>query len=114
LDIDRGGNKAHKRDWIVAPTSRTACADYLPELADAGSSATMTACAQLITLLVIPSHISALHRIDVNVVDVTLEVRVIADCMLPKSSLPDSRFAPSSLAPRSQLRSGQIMARLQG
>src|SRR5437763_11292425 len=50
-----------------------------------------------------PSHISVLHRIEVDVIDVTVEVRVIADCVLPKPSLPDSRFAPSYLGRRSQL-----------
>jgi len=27
-------------------------------------------------------------------IDVTLEVGVVADCMFPKAALPDSRFAP--------------------
>ena len=49
-----------------------------------------------------------LHRIEVDVIDVTLEVSVVADCMLPKPSLPDSRFAPLYLAPRSQLRRRQL------
>ena len=31
-----------------------------------------------------PSDISVLHRIEVDVIDVTLEVRVVADCVLPK------------------------------
>jgi len=35
-----------------------------------------------------------LHRIEVDVIDVTLEVRIISDRVLPKSSLPDSCFAP--------------------
>jgi hypothetical protein len=30
-----------------------------------------------------------------DVIDVTLEVGVVADRVLPKPSLPDSRFAPS-------------------
>jgi hypothetical protein len=34
-----------------------------------------------------------LHWIEVDVIDVTLEVSVVADCMLPKPSLPDSSFA---------------------
>ena len=50
-----------------------------------------------------PRHEAVLHGIEVDVIDVTFEVRVIADCVLPKPSLPDSRFAPSYLAPRSQL-----------
>jgi hypothetical protein len=44
-----------------------------------------------------------LHWIEVNVIDMTLEVGIVADCVLPKPSLPDSRFAPSSLASRPQL-----------
>jgi hypothetical protein len=35
---------------------------------------------------------------------VRFEVRVVADYVLPKPSLPDTRFAPLYLAPRSQLR----------
>jgi len=41
-----------------------------------------------------------LHQIEVDVIDVTLEVSVVADCMLPEPSLPDSCFAPLHLAPR--------------
>src|SRR5580704_7290758 len=55
-----------------------------------------------------PSDISMLHRIEVDVIDVTLEVSVIAYCMLPKPSLPDTRFAPLHLAPRPQLRRRQL------
>jgi len=40
-----------------------------------------------------------LHQIEVDVIDVTLEVSVVADCMLPEPSLPDSCFRAS--APRS-------------
>jgi len=49
-----------------------------------------------------------LHRIEVDVIDVTLEVRIVSDCVLPKPTLPDSRFAPPYLAPRSQLRRRQL------
>src|SRR5262245_10221116 len=49
-----------------------------------------------------PGDISVLHRIEVDVIDVAREIRVITDCMLPKPSLPDSRFASAYLAPRSQ------------
>jgi len=55
-----------------------------------------------------PSDITVLHRIEVDVIDVTLEIRIISDCVLPKSSLPDSRFAPPDLAPRPQLRRRQL------
>jgi hypothetical protein len=54
------------------------------------------------------SDITVLHRIEVNVIDVTLEVRIISDCVLPKTSLPDSRFTPPYLAPRPQLRRRQL------
>jgi hypothetical protein len=37
-----------------------------------------------------------LHRIEVDEIDVTFEVSVIADGMLPKSSLPDFRFRASA------------------
>jgi len=47
-------------------------------------------------------------RIEVDVIDVTFEVRIISDRMLPKPSLPDSRFAPPDLAPRPQLRGRQL------
>src|SRR5215467_1903234 len=55
-----------------------------------------------------PRDVSMLHRIEVDVIDVTLEVSVVADCMLPKPSLPDSRFASLDLAPRPQLRCRQL------
>src|ERR1700733_10465313 len=55
-----------------------------------------------------PSDIPVLHRIEVDVIDVTLEVSVVADGMLPKPSLPDSGFAPLHLAPRPQLRRRQF------
>jgi hypothetical protein len=38
----------------------------------------------------------------VDIIDVTIEVRIIADDVLPKTSLPNSRFAPSQLAPGSR------------
>jgi hypothetical protein len=52
-----------------------------------------------------------LHRIEVDVIDVTLEVSVVADGMLPKPSLPDARFAPPRLAPRSQVPRWQSAAK---
>src|SRR5262249_46469297 len=55
-----------------------------------------------------PSDITVLHRIEVDVIDVTLEVRIVSDCVLPKPSLPDSRFAPPYLAPRPQSRRRQL------
>jgi hypothetical protein len=51
---------------------------------------------------------TVLHRIEVNVIDVTLEVRIISDCVLPKPSLPESRFAPLYLTLRPQLRRRQL------
>src|SRR5262249_31715728 len=54
-----------------------------------------------------PSDIAVLHRIEVDVIDMTLEVRIVADCVLPKPSLPDARFAPPYLASRPQLRRRQ-------
>src|SRR5215510_9510459 len=54
------------------------------------------------------SDISVFHRIEMNVIDVTLEVRIVSDCVFPKPSLPDSRFAPLYLAPRPQLRRRQL------
>jgi hypothetical protein len=55
-----------------------------------------------------PSDITVLHRIEVKVIDVTLKVRIVSDCVLPKPSLPDPRFAPLYLAPRPQLRRRQL------
>jgi hypothetical protein len=36
---------------------------------------------------------SMLHRIEMNVINVPLEVGLIADCVLPKATLPKPRFA---------------------
>jgi hypothetical protein len=55
-----------------------------------------------------PSDIAVLHRIEVDVIDVTLEVRIISNSVLPEPPLPDSRFAPPDLAPRPQLRRRQL------
>jgi hypothetical protein len=35
-----------------------------------------------------PSDITVLHRIEVDVIDMTLEVGIVSDCVLPKPSLP--------------------------
>jgi hypothetical protein len=43
-----------------------------------------------------------------DIIDVTLEVGVVADGMLPKPSLSDSPFAPLQLAPRPQVRRRQL------
>lgn len=41
---------------------------------------------------------SMLHRIEVNVVNVTLQIRLIANCMLPIATLPDPFLALHNLA----------------
>jgi hypothetical protein len=46
------------------------------------------------------AQVSVLHRIEVNVVDVTFEIGVIANSVLPISTLPDPLLAPERLASR--------------
>jgi hypothetical protein len=43
--------------------------------------------------------VAVLDGIEVNVVDVTLEVCLVADCMLPIASLPNTLLALRDLAP---------------
>src|ERR1700744_2864912 len=47
---------------------------------------------------------SMLHRIEVNVVDVTFEIGIIANSMLPIATLPDTFLALGNLTRRPWLR----------
>src|SRR5262245_27109416 len=38
------------------------------------------------------ADVSVLHRIEVNVINMPLEIRVVTDCMLPVSALPNFLF----------------------
>jgi hypothetical protein len=51
-----------------------------------------------------PRHVSVLQGIEVNVVDVTFEIGLIANGVLPIAALPDAFFALRDLALRSRLR----------
>src|SRR5262249_42228881 len=48
------------------------------------------------------ADVSVLHRIEVSVINMPLEIRVVTDCMLPVSALPNSFFALDNLARRSR------------
>ena len=41
-------------------------------------------------------HMPMLHRVDVDVINVPLEVTFVPDLMFPEAALPDGRFAPPS------------------
>ena len=48
-------------------------------------------------------HMAVLDRIEVNIVDVTFEIRIVSDRVLPKAALPDSLFSFDDLARRTRL-----------
>jgi hypothetical protein len=52
-------------------------------------------------------HISVLDRIEMDVVDMPLQIPIIADGMLPIAALPDSAFAARRLARRARHLSGK-------
>ncbi len=47
--------------------------------------------------------VSVPHRIEMNVIDMAIEIGVIANCMLPISPLPDTFFTLDNFTRRSRL-----------
>ena len=54
-----------------------------------------------------PLHQSVLHRIEVDIIDVPLEVLLIAQCVLPVASLPNAALAFGDPAGRNLFAGGE-------